>query len=80
MQTKRMIVSGLLLATILFAALSGGAGLPAARAQVSPTEMPRTLNVTGNGKAFLTPDIVYINIGVHTENANAAKVCRYTDH
>jgi hypothetical protein len=67
-----MIVSGLLLAVILFSALSGGTGLPAARAQVPATEIPRTLNVTGNGKAFLTPDIVYINIGVHTENANAA--------
>lgn len=35
---------------------------------------PRILTVTGSGKAFLTPDIVYINIGVHTEGADAADV------
>ncbi len=28
----------------------------------------RTLNVSGNGTVYLTPDIAYINIGVHTEN------------
>jgi len=28
----------------------------------------RTLNVSGNGTVYLTPDIAYINIGVHTED------------
>jgi uncharacterized protein YggE len=28
---------------------------------------PRTLNVSGNGTVYLTPDIAYIYIGVHTE-------------
>ena len=32
----------------------------------------RTLNVTGNGKVYLTPDIAYVTIGVHTENKDAA--------
>jgi hypothetical protein len=31
----------------------------------------RTITVTGTGKVTLTPDIAYISIGVHTENANA---------
>ncbi|MFH1184964.1 MAG: SIMPL domain-containing protein [Chloroflexota bacterium] len=32
----------------------------------------RLLNVTGSGEVFLTPDIAYINIGVHSELATAA--------
>ena len=32
---------------------------------------PRTVTVTGTGKVTLTPDIAYISIGVHTENASA---------
>jgi uncharacterized protein YggE len=42
--------------------------------QGSATQAPqRTLNVTGNGKAYLTPDIAYVYIGVHTENKNVAE-------
>jgi len=33
---------------------------------------PRTLNVIGNGTVYLTPDIAYITIGVHTEDPNLA--------
>jgi hypothetical protein len=33
---------------------------------------PRTLNVSGNGTVYLTPDIAYITIGVHTEDPNMA--------
>lgn len=33
----------------------------------------RTLNVSGSGKAVLTPDIAYVNIGVRVEDSNAAK-------
>ena len=29
---------------------------------------PRTLNVSGNGTVYLTPDIAYIYIGVHNED------------
>jgi hypothetical protein len=32
----------------------------------------RTLNVNGIGQAYLTPDIAYIYIGVHTESSTAA--------
>jgi uncharacterized protein YggE len=34
---------------------------------------PRTLSVTGSSQAFLTPDVAYVSIGVHTENANASE-------
>ena len=41
----------------------------AAAAQGTSTEpTPRTLNVTGSAKVYLTPDIAYVTIGVHTEN------------
>ena len=49
---------------VLALALSACAG--AASAQ------PRTLNVSGNGTVYLTPDIAYITIGVHTEDPNLA--------
>ncbi|MDD2921936.1 MAG: SIMPL domain-containing protein [Anaerolineales bacterium] len=47
----------------------------------------RTLNVTGVGQTYLTPDIAYIYIGVHTESptaadavsANTAKTVAVTD-
>ena len=34
------------------------------------TPPPRTLSVNGSAKVYLTPDIAYITIGVHTENAD----------
>ena len=40
--------------------------------QAAP-ETPRTLNVSGIGVVYLTPDIVYINIGVNTQRENAAE-------
>jgi uncharacterized protein YggE len=46
----------------------------AAYAQTPPdnTTPPRTLQVTGNGQVYVTPDIAYVTIGVHTEGQNAA--------
>jgi uncharacterized protein YggE len=40
--------------------------------QAAP-ENTRTLNVSGVGIVYLTPDIVYINIGVNTQRDNAAE-------
>ena len=34
------------------------------------TVATRTISVSGSGTVYLTPDIAYINIGVHTENAD----------
>jgi uncharacterized protein YggE len=33
---------------------------------------PKTLNVSGNGTVYLTPDIAYITVGVHTEDPDLA--------
>jgi len=42
-------------------------------ASISVTTPPpqRTITVTGTGKVTITPDIAYISVGVHTENASA---------
>jgi len=37
----------------------------------NPTPTQRTLSVTGTGTVNMTPDIAYINIGVHTEKPAA---------
>jgi uncharacterized protein YggE len=50
---------------ILVLALAlGGCGTAAAQ--------PRTLNVSGNGTVYLTPDIAYITVGIHTEDPDLA--------
>jgi uncharacterized protein len=39
----------------------------------TPEPVNRTISVNGSGKAYLTPDIAYITIGVHTEGPVAAE-------
>ena len=46
----------------------------AGSAQTQPAVPPvRTISVTGEGRATLTPDIAYVNIGVHTESADVGE-------
>lgn len=67
MRTKILIVASIfILATLL------GACSPTFTAQPQPPT--RTMNVTGAGQVFLTPDIAYIYIGVHTEGASVSEV------
>ncbi|MBI5842194.1 MAG: SIMPL domain-containing protein [Chloroflexi bacterium] len=40
--------------------------------QAAPENL-RTLNVSGVGEAYLTPNIAYIYVGVHTEGASASE-------
>jgi uncharacterized protein YggE len=78
MRKSTLILAGLLVAVLL----AGAAFAPGwiARAQTQTPQpsgqgavqaSPRTLSVTGSGKAYLDPDIAYIHIGVHTENEDA---------
>ncbi len=71
----------LLLVAALSLVLSGCAGpamaqadtptpAPSASAAGASTQ-PRTLTVNGSGKVYLTPDIAYVTIGVHTEESSA---------
>jgi uncharacterized protein YggE len=63
---------------LLALSLAACSGVAAAQ-NATPTasnaanESPRTIAVSGSGRAFLTPDIAYINIGVHTESKDAAQ-------
>ncbi len=65
MRTKFLLVS-----LALLAALALSACAPAIAP--SSTEASRTLSVTGTGQVYVTPDIAYLNIGVHTEMPNAS--------
>jgi hypothetical protein len=61
-----MIVSIILLAAVALSACAPS-GIAA-----NPAASQRTLNVTGAGQVSLTPDIAYIYVGVHSENASAS--------
>ena len=63
MKTKSLI---LFVVTAMVALLISACG-PTNQAAV------RTLNVSGTGQANLAPDIAYIYVGVHTQNATAAE-------
>lgn len=61
----------LFISAVLLVALALGACSPTIRADAAPPV--RTLSVNGTGEAFLSPDIAYIYIGVHTEEETAAE-------
>ncbi len=76
MRTKTTLMIAILLVSTLLTACAGGVALAQpALAQTTSTEQPqpRTITVSGNGKAYLAPDIVNIFIGVHTENKDASQ-------
>ncbi len=64
MRTKYLALAVLALALVLSACTTINQAAP---------ENIRTLNVTGVGQAYLTPDIAYIYVGVHTEGASASE-------
>jgi hypothetical protein len=67
MKTKFLfIITVLVLGTVLAACVPS-------TITVQPQPMQRTLTVTGTGMVTLTPDVAYIYIGVHTENASVAE-------
>lgn len=61
-----------LLSAFLVAALALGACTPTTTINNLPQPYVRTLNVTGVGYVNVTPDVAYITIGVHTEDASAS--------
>lgn len=76
MKTRLIHVS--LLAVMILAAFGLGAlrpqaATPALAQSTADSQNLRTLSVSGVGKAFLTPDIAYVYIGVRSENRDAAK-------
>jgi uncharacterized protein YggE len=60
------IVSGLMVLGLL-AACSTSPTVQSAPVATTAAANVRTLSATGTGEVYITPDIAYINIGVHTE-------------
>jgi uncharacterized protein len=58
-----------LTAVLIFGVVLTACGPASIAVQTQPPQ--RTITVTGTGKVTLTPDIAYISIGVHTDNASA---------
>jgi len=58
-----------LIAILVLGTLLAACGPSTIAVQTQPPQ--RTITVTGTGKVTLTPDIAYISVGVHTENASA---------
>jgi len=75
MKTRMYYPIALLAAAALITGCAGSAfaqsGTPADEASRQPA---RTLNVSGSGKVFMTPDLAYVTIGVHTEGYEASAV------
>lgn len=65
-----MKTKSILIAAVFVLALVLSACQPAAVSQATPQ---RILSVDGTGTAYLTPDIAYIYLGVHTEKQTAAE-------
>ncbi len=64
---RTVLISAVMLVAIIGLSACGPATIVA-----NPLPPQRTLIVNGTGTVTLTPDIAYINIGVHTESPTAA--------
>jgi uncharacterized protein YggE len=89
MRNKLYILISILLMSALLTACAGAAfaqsSSPTAQATAKSSQASaeeekdsqpatRTISVNGTGLAYLTPDMAYVNIGVHTEGKSAAAV------
>lgn len=63
-----LLILPVMLAAVIILSACGPATIVA-----NPVPPQRSLNVSGTGLVYLTPDIAYINIGVHTELATASE-------
>lgn len=76
MRNKIYITLAILLMSVTLTACAGVAAAqsttPAAQGDSSQAPL-RTINVNGTGKVYVTPDIAYVTIGVHTEGKDAAE-------
>jgi hypothetical protein len=76
MKTQSYLIVAVLIIAALLTGCAGAAFAQSENSGVSQEEVEkvtRTLTVNGTGKVYLTPDIAYITIGVHTEDENATK-------
>jgi uncharacterized protein YggE len=71
-KTILFVVVLLISAALLSACGPSLAAQPVLAQSTEPTPAPRSINVTGEGKVYITPDIANVMIGVHTEGKDAA--------
>jgi uncharacterized protein YggE len=67
-----MKTKSILIVAVFIVALALSACQPTTVNQAAPVPQ-RTLTVSGTGTAYLTPDIAYLYLGVHTEKQTAAE-------
>ncbi|MBN2047458.1 MAG: SIMPL domain-containing protein [Anaerolineaceae bacterium] len=70
---KKLTVVSILI--VIFAMLLGACAprdAVVSGAASSDAETQRTINVTGAGEVYLTPDIGYVTVGTHVENENVS--------
>ncbi|ANF95205.1 SIMPL domain-containing protein [Paenibacillus bovis] len=75
---KNHYMASLLLAGAVFTSVGMGVSLPGASTAyaaetASMTAMAGTINVSGNGKLSVKPDVAYLSVGVQTTAATASK-------
>jgi uncharacterized protein len=76
MKTKSTLMITVLVIAILITGCAGQVYAQSAAPTSEPgssKEVTRTLTINGSGKVYLTPDMVYVTIGVHNEGENAVK-------
>ncbi len=74
MRNKLTLLTVLVLIAILATAGAAAAQDSSQATAAEPgSAVTRTISVNGTGKVYLTPDIAYVTIGVHTENKDAAQ-------
>jgi uncharacterized protein YggE len=75
MKTKSTLMITVLIIATLVAGCAGAAFAQTETPNGDPngSKVTRTMTVNGSGKVYLTPDMVYVTIGVHTEGENAVK-------
>src|SRR5512140_2462731 len=70
MNTKRLTILFALITVLVLAACQAAPIATPTPAGANPNVPPRTVNVTGNGKVYLAPDVAYVFIGVHSQAEN----------
>jgi len=70
---QKKLTPFLILVFISLIASACGPQVQAAQGEPVSASEERTMSVNGTGRIFLSPDIGYIAIGVHTENDDAAE-------
>lgn len=69
----RKTVIGLTVILVLSALLSACSALAPAAAPASSPASLRTISVSGQGQTYITPDVAYVYIGVHSQAVSVAE-------